>query len=486
MADWNDLRVAQGLPAVREQLMRAVEAANDEPSYPTGSLAASNDQNPDEGRKPDVGYEPPQDHDAELDALMERLRFTDKGAIKPELSNAYEIFKHHPVWKGMLAFNEFTREVDKLRAPPFPNGEAGAWRDADAGHALVWLQQKMSMGLGHVPTADKAAMTVADEFRYHPVRQFLERLPAWDGNSRLGRLMPDVFGADETAYTEHLGKAMLVSAVARIMDSGCKVDEMIILEGGQGLGKSTCIRQLFGAEWYVELSEAPDNKDFFLTIQGAWAVEIGELQSFSKANITMVKMAITRRDDKFRPPYAVRPISHPRQCIFIGTTNATEYLIDSTGARRFLPVACRKADVGYIEQWRIQLWAEALREYRKGFRWWDVPKSEAEDEQDQRYLEDPWEERIHDYLEGHAPANAYPDWRNGGARGEPVNKVTTRELMENALRLDVGRQGMQEQRRVGNVMRHLGWMKQKQQRSALTGQRIRPYLRPGADPDAEK
>ncbi|WKD26607.1 hypothetical protein NDQ72_11025 [Halomonas sp. KG2] len=479
MIDWNDLHVAEGLDAVRQQLFAAVEAANDSALYPTESLAAGEVELP-VGRKPEDGVQ------ADPVDLMDRLRFTEKGAIKPELSNAYEIFKHHPDWKGMLAFNEFTREVDKLRAPPFPNGEAGAWRDADAGHALVWLQQKMGMGMGHVPTADKAAMTVADEYRYHPVRNFLEQLPSWDGVDRLTGLMPSVFGSDATEYTAHLGKAMLVSAVARIIDPGCKVDEMVILEGGQGLGKSTCIRQLFGAQWYVELSEAPDNKDFFLTIQGAWAVEIGELQSFSKANITMVKMAITRRDDKFRPPYAVRPISHPRQCIFIGTTNATEYLIDSTGARRFLPVACRKADVGYIEQWRVQLWAEAFKRYRDGFKWWDVPKGEAEQEQDQRYLEDPWEERICDYLDGRAQANAYPVWRSGQARSEAINKVTTRELMENALRLDVGRQGMQEQRRVGNIMRHLGWLKQKQQRSSLTGQRIRPYLRPGADPEVEK
>lgn len=479
MADWNDLHVALGLDAVRRQLSRGFEAAN-AASYPTESLAAGGEI-PTEGRKPGDGVEA--ESDEVPDDLLGRLRFTDKGAIKPELSNAYEIFKHHPAWKGMLAFNEFTREVDKLRSPPFPNGEAGAWRDADAGHALVWLQQKMNMGMGHVPTADKAAMTVADEHRYHPVRDFLEQLPEWDGQSRLADLMPRVFGSERSDYTAHIGIAMLVSAVARIFDPGCKVDEMIILEGGQGLGKSTCVRELFGARWYVELSEAPDNKDFFLTIQGAWAVEIGELQSFSKANITMVKMAITRRDDKFRPPYAVRPISHPRQCIFVGTTNANEYLIDSTGARRFLPVTCRKADVRYIAQWRLQLWAEAVRRYRDGFRWWEVPKGEAEAEQDQRYLEDPWEERIGDYLDGQAPANAYPDWRNGGARAETINKVTTRELMENALRLDVGRQGPQEQRRVGNIMRHLGWAKQKLQRVPGTDRRIRPYLRPGADPD---
>lgn len=476
--DFNDLHVTQGLDAVRDRINASLEAANDAVS-PTGSLAASSGSPPDM-RKPDGGGEAVPDDD-----WMSRLRRSESGALKPELSNAYEIFKHHPAWRGLLAFNEFTGEVEKLRAPPFARGESGKWRDADAGHALVWLQQKMSMGMGNPATADKAVMTVADEYRYHPVRDYLLGLPEWDGQSRLPRLMVDVFGADDNEYTAHLGISMLVSAVARVLKPGCKVDEMIILEGGQGLGKSTAIRQLFHADWYVELSEAPDNKDFFLTIQGAWAVEIGELQAFSKANITMVKMAITRRDDKFRPPYATRPVNHLRQCVFIGTTNATEYLIDSTGGRRFLPVTCRKADVGYVEEWRDQLWAEAVKRYQDGFQWWQVPKGLAEDEQDQRYVEDPWEERISEYLEGHAPAPSYPPWRNGGARSAYINKVTIRELMEYALKLDVGRQGKQEQRRVGDIMRHLGWIKLKQQRVSGSSRRIRPYLRPGVDPGVE-
>lgn len=481
--DWNDLHQAQGLQAVRSQLLTAVEqgsrpAANDDAPYPNDSLAAGTESSPSR-RKPQDGVGDVSGDDGDW---TDKLRLTREGTIKGELGNAYLVFKHHPDWAGLLAFNQFTQEVDKLRPPPFPKGEAGKWRDADAGHALVWLQQQMGVPIGQVNVADKAAMTVADENRYHPVRDFLEQLPAWDGVERLPGLMHEAFGADDNDYTRHIGCSMLVSAVARILQPGCKVDEMIILEGGQGLGKSTAIRELFGADWYVELAEAPDNKDFFLTIQGAWAVEIGELQSFSKANITMVKMAITRRDDKFRPPYAQRAISHLRQCIFIGTTNATEYLIDATGARRFLPVACRKAEVGYVHDHRLQLWAEALKRYREGFAWWDVPVDEAAFEQDQRYMEDPWEERIVDYLDGHATSTAYPPWRTGGSRSPYINKVTGMELMEYALRLDTRAQGRQEQRRIGEIMRHLGWIKQKQERVPGSDKRIRPYLRPGADP----
>lgn len=470
MADWNDMHVGKGRDHIKQQLH--------DYDVPSSSDAAESPI----GRKPEDGVEAPFEGD-----WTELLRRNEKGMIRGELSNAYLVFKHHPDWKGMLAFNEFTQEVDKLRVPPFPTGQKGRWRDADAGHALVWLQQQVGVPINQVPVADKAAMTVADENRYHPIRNFFAELPEWDGVERLPNMMNRVFGVKDTEYSRHVGLSLMVSAVARVMEPGCKVDEMVILEGSQGIGKSTGVRELFGSEWYVELSEAPDNKDFFLTIQGAWAVEIGELQSFSKANITMVKMAITRRDDKFRPPYAQRAISHLRQCIFIGTTNATEYLIDASGGRRFLPVYCNKSDVGYIKAYRMQLWAEALKRYRDGFKWWNVPVAEAEVEQEQRYFEDPWEERIIDYLEGYAASNAYPDWRNGGDRSEMINKVTIMELMSHALKLDVGRQGKPEQRRVGDIMRHLGWEKGPQERVQGTrNKRVRPYLRPQEKDTKEK
>lgn len=129
-------------------------------------------------------------------------------------------------------------------------------------------------------------------------------------------------GIDENEYTMHIGQSLLVSSVARVFTPGCKVDEMVVLEGGQGLGKSTCIAELFGFDWYLETSEPPTTKDFYVTMQGHTVVEIGEMQSFSKADINQVKMAITRRDDKYRAPYERHGESHPRQCVFIGTTNA--------------------------------------------------------------------------------------------------------------------------------------------------------------------
>ena len=403
------------------------------------------------------------------------LRRTEDNALRAELTNAYLILKHAPEWQGVLAFNEFSCRIEKLKLPPVFGGEVGPWLDVDAGKTLVWLQMVWNLRLRSSLVVEEAAQLVACDARFHPVREWLERLPPWDGQPRLPHLLPTVFGTEDNDYTRHIGQSLLVSSVARVMQPGCKVDEMVVLEGGQGLGKSTCVAELFGFEWYLETSEPPSTKDFYVTMQGHTVVEIGEMQSFSKADINQVKMAITRRDDKYRAPYERHGESHPRQCIFIGTTNADTYLRDPTGARRFLPVLVSKADVEYIRQWRRELWAEALHLCLTNFQWWDYPQELAREEQDARYVEDPWEEIIINYLDGHAPQMHYPDGLWG-----PINEITIMKLLRHALQIEVAKMNKGEQQRVGEILRRLGWFKSKQKRVSGTPDRVRPYLRPQA------
>lgn len=403
------------------------------------------------------------------------LRRTEDNVLRAELTNAYLILKHAPEWQGVLAFNEFSCRIEKLKLPPVFGGEVGPWLDVDAGKTLVWLQMVWNLRLRSSLVVEEAAQLVACDARFHPVREWLERLPPWDGQPRLPHLLPTVFGTEDNDYTRHIGQSLLVSSVARVMQPGCKVDEMVVLEGGQGLGKSTCVAELFGFEWYLETSEPPSTKDFYVTMQGHTVVEIGEMQSFSKADINQVKMAITRRDDKYRAPYERHGESHPRQCIFIGTTNADTYLRDPTGARRFLPVLVSKADVEYIRQWRRELWAEALHLYLTNFQWWDYPQELAREEQDARYVEDPWEEIIINYLDGHAPQMHYPDGLWG-----PINEITIMKLLRHALQIEVAKMNKGEQQRVGEILRRLGWFKSKQKRVSGTPDRVRPYLRPQA------
>lgn len=437
------------------------------PPVPPAGLAPANEVESAAGRESGLGVEAPAEDWRAL------LRRNDSGLL-PELSNAYLILKNDPAWAGVLSYNEFADRIEKVAAPPVPDGSRGAWSDVDASKALVWLQMTYGLRLRSSSIADEAARMVAWDNKRHPVREWLDSLPPWAGHQHLENLLPKVFGAEKNDYTIHVGKALLVSAIARVMKPGCKVDEMVVLEGGQGLGKSTCVAELFGLDWYLETAEAPSNKDFYVVMQGNWVVEIGEMQSFSKADITQVKMTITRRDDKYRAPYDRHASSHPRQCVFVGTTNSAAYLSDPSGARRFLPVLCTKADVELVRRYREQLWAEALALYRQGFRYWDYPKEQAAAEQDARYVEDPWEEAITRYVEGDAPEAFYPP-----GSGE-INEVTIMGLLQRALQMDIARMGKPEQRRVADILQRMGWERAKQRRVPGTGERIRPYLRPGS------
>ena len=163
---------------------------------------------------------------------------------------------------------------------------------------------------------------------------------------------------------------------------------MLVLEGEQGKRKSSALRALFGSQWFVETSESPTGKDFYQVIQGCWGVEIGEMDSFGKADVTAVKTAISRRVGKFRAPYEGVPRADRRECVFAGTTNEHEYLRDPTGGRRFLPVRTDGVvDLDGIVEQRDQLWAEAAHLFGQGFQWWDLPE-DAADEQEALDLED--------------------------------------------------------------------------------------------------
>lgn len=386
------------------------------------------------------------------------LKKNDEGVLRPIMANAFLILTHHEAWAGVLAFDEFGQAVVKLRPPPYPGGVVGRWDSNDAAKALIWLQLREGLMLKSSAGVDEAAITVAKDFRFHSVQDWLRHLPPWDRTPRLWTLLPQGFGTESSPYTEYIGTGWLVAAVARVMDPGCKVDEMLVLEGAQGAGKSTAVRELFGGEaWYTEIGERPDDKDFLIAIQGNWCVEIGEMQSFNKAEINQVKLIVTRRNDKFRPPYERYASDHPRQCVFVGTTNGDQYLSDPTGARRFLPVLCGRVDHAYLREHREQLWAEALYLYGTGFAWYDYPKDLALAEQDKRFVTDSWEEKVMRYLNGKAPPEYYP---SSMIRG-PRDMVTTTEVLECALQLDSAKHGRPEQTRVGQIMQRIGWKKRR-------------------------
>lgn len=336
---------------------------------------------------PDAPPEDGADGDGDWQAHVRR---NGRGEILPSAGNIELILQHHPHWAGVLAYDEMSYQTVKRRVPPYAGGQVGEWLDADDVWLSIWLERAFAMRARHQTVSAVVAAT-AQLNPFHQVRAWLEQLPPWDGTPRLPTFFSDACGAGQTAYTEAVGRAFFVSAVARVLRPGCKVDTMLVLEGKQGVGKSKLILALFGARWHIEISYPPGSLDFFQSLRGCWCAEFGELSAFDRADTNRIKQVLTQVQDTFRASYGRHSGTYPRQVVFVGNTNKREWGFDETGMRRFLPVLCQDIHVEYVEQNREQLWAEGLQRFREGETWWEIP--DADREQDARYDVDAWEEK---------------------------------------------------------------------------------------------
>lgn len=409
------------------------------------------------GGQPDGG-------DTQSDDWRGKLIRNRDQRIESTLHNLCLILEHDPALAGVFWLNESSNQVVMSRQPPWASAQQHEFTDLDAAELAAWLQHpdRYAIGGGADLTL-QAVVTVARRHRRHPIREYLNGL-VWDGVPRVERMLVDLFGCDDKPYIHRVSLCYMVGAVARVLwedpkqpQVGAKVDFMLVLEGPQGKKKSTAIQDLFGGVWYVETHESPSSKDFYQIIQGVWCVEIAEMDSFNKADVTSVKAAITRRTDKFRAPYERMPRSYRRECVFAGTTNENQYLRDPTGGRRFLPVRVREdrgIDLPGIRAARDQLWAEAVALFVSGTQWWELP-DDADAEQEERYAGDSWEDRVGRWLAMKAPGdNAYPPRLTYVTS---VDYVTTDELLLFAIGIDAARHDRPAQMRVAAAMKRLGW-----------------------------
>jgi len=246
-----------------------------------------------------------------------------------------------------------------------------------------------------VEVAGQAVQAVARDRRFHPVRNYLEELE-WDAVERLDYWLNNYLGVELNDYSSAVGARWLISAIARIYKPGTKADCCLILEGKQGIRKSTALKVLAG-DWFTDEIAELGSKDAAMQTRGVWIIEIAELDSMSKAEVGKIKGFMSRATDRFRPPYGRRLVDSPRQCIFAGSVNHTTYLRDETGGRRFWPVSCGEIRIDDLRRDRDQLWAEARQRFMAGEPWWLDPvhlMEQAEEEQACRCDEDPWQELI--------------------------------------------------------------------------------------------
>jgi predicted P-loop ATPase len=323
---------------------------------------------------------------------------TEPGSPIPHNLNAALPLRYDPIFHGRIAWDELRRQITILRPLPFEQNAPCGWEDKHDIWYASWCQQE---GLNiSVSTASQAARMVADTNSFHPVKQYLESLE-WDGTPRINYWLHTYCGASDNPYTQAIGRKWLISAVARAMEPGCKVDHCLILEGKQGILKSSALGVL-GGKWYTDEVEDLSNKDAAQQVARVWIVEMGELSAMSRSEKNAVKAFLTRSIDQFRPAYGRHVLNLPRQCVFCGTTNQDQYLEDDTGNRRFWPVWCSQIEIDALKRDRDQIWAEAIAAYREGENWWIEDtgvKLLAENEAVERMREDPWMESISKWVQ---------------------------------------------------------------------------------------
>ena len=373
------------------------------------------------------------------DELIRSKVSSDKNetSILPILANAITALRLAPEWQGVLAYDEFRCNVVAVKPVPWGALPKNGWTDQEDRLCAEWLQRNRIFV--SVEVASQAVQTVAAQRRVHPIRDYLDHLQ-WDGLPRLDRWISTYLGVEESNYSYAVGARWMLSAIARTYRPGAKADCCLILEGPQGIKKSTALRTLAGEYFTDELADL-GSKDAALQIRGVWIVEISELDSLARSEIASIKAFMSRTSDRFRPPFGKRVIQCPRQCVFAGTVNHTEYLRDETGARRFWPVLCGSIDIEALARDRDQLWAEAKQRYSAGEKWWLDTAALIEiaaEEQAARYQGDPWEEVMAPWL-------------------EVRSSTSVSEVLEKCVSKPQAQWTQADKNRVGRCLRALGW-----------------------------
>lgn len=379
-------------------------------------------------------------------AMWEKLGLEVSGNNpKTTIDSARKLLSGVPQLSSAIWFDSFYNNV-MTSLPRIGGGDpipqwGRPWEDVDDLYLMVYAQSQVGLDIGK-ETTRSAVDFYARQHTKHAVRDWLKALPAWDMEPRLGTFMSKYLGAEQNAYTASAGTNFLVSLIARVMRPGCKADCMPILEGQQGLLKSTALRVLAGDHWFGELTNDLDDKDALISLQGRWLIEIPELDSILKADPKTVKRLLSTQSDRFRAPYDRRAGDHPRQFIFAGTTNEADYLKDPTGGRRFWPIACSKVDIEALAQDREQLFAEALLAFQQGLPWWEMPES-AKAEVAARTEIDAWYDEIAEWL-------AQPP--------QATKKITSSLIAFEVLKLDIERVDQRVKNRIANCMKMLGYI----------------------------
>lgn len=342
-----------------------------------------------------------------------RLKVDKTGKILPMRANIRLILENDPGIQRTFGWDAFSMRIAILRNPTWRKDEERGeyWEDSDDAELRYFMETNYQ--IDNKMKLEDEILSTAMRNSFHKVRDYLKSL-TWDGTERIEKLFIDYLGAEDTEYTRAVTRKTLVAAVGRVMKPGLKFDNMLVLQGRQGIGKSMILKKL-GKQWFSDSLDAMQGKEAYEQLRGCWIIEIGELAALNKSEVEATKKFISKQTDTYRVAYGRRTQDFPRQCIFIGTTNEATFLKDRTGNRRFWPIRVGiEEPVGHpwdldFEDIVDQIWAEALEYWKRGESVWLGGAMERTAEKIQtRHMEDnPLEGAIRAFLEREVPSNWY-------------------------------------------------------------------------------
>lgn len=317
--------------------------------------------------------------------------------------------KNHENYSDMFMYDEFAHEKKVCRCPPWEI-ESSFWphalRDEDiTGLAMDLHRNGLDPGFDKIRRVLNVVIKSASR---HPAREYFTSLK-WDGVKRLDGWLAKYCGAtyDDPEYLRAVGSKWLIAAVARVFQPGCKFDHILILEGAQNAGKSRLLKELATIRDRAYFDDTISVKDLgnpatVPKLQGVLIIEFAELSGIRVKDVNELKQAITITSDRIVQKWSNEATYFPRQFVFAGSTNNSQYLVDPTGNRRFWPVKTKKIDIESLQRDKEQIWAEAVVRYEAGEKLYLEGKlyKAAQIEQEKRRTSDPWLEPLEQSTEG--------------------------------------------------------------------------------------
>lgn len=410
------------------------------------------------------------------------IKVPSTGNICKDPDNVLIALEHDPLLKGKIRLDTF---ADRLQGTcPLPwgqrvNARAGStfmWEDADDNGLALYIKRIFGFWAPNIVLS--GLQEYASKTAFNPVQDYLNNLKGkWDGVPRLDCFFIDYLGAADNIYTRAVTRKAFTAAVARAMTPGCKYDNMVILAGPQGIGKSTLLNIMAG-DWFNDSIRTFEGKDASELLQGTWIVEVAELDAFRGSDVNRIKQFLSVHEDKYRKAYGRRTGGHPRSCVFFGTTNTADYLQDTTGNRRFWPIdtceqPARKSVFKQLAQERDQIWAEALMRWQIGEQLYLSGEVEAfsKIKQEDHMDVSPLEGSIQAFLEREIPLDwDSPDkwtvdrrriyWQGNATIKEPTMRrkhICIAEIWAEMLLKAPGDITKRQSHEIGSMLRHIGW-----------------------------